>query len=259
MYDDEGLMKGSARSKWPSLGIYPWSKVLTLGNANGLVISKDQRGLLIRMYRNFDIAYVNGFVLGTPKFYIIDMNSVSHITVTQQSSISLPCMYIITLRPRQNGRHFADDTFKRIFLIENVRISIEISLKFVPKGDKPLSEPIMVRLLTHICVTRPQWVIQSSVSRLIAYKLLDRPDGFIEIGERQRDVWIASFKISCIGISKCTKPMGMPMDGMDYQLYSHQISFFLFLPLSLFIATKFHGYDRKSIKNSWGYFYKQSS
>ena len=39
-----------------------------------------------------------------------------------------------TLRPRQNGRRFADDTFKRIFLNENVRISIKISLKFVPKG-----------------------------------------------------------------------------------------------------------------------------
>ena len=25
-----------------------------------------------------------------------------------------------TLRPRQNGRHFSDDTFKRIFLNENV-------------------------------------------------------------------------------------------------------------------------------------------
>ena len=87
-----------------------------------------------------------------------------------------------TLRPRQNGRRFADDTFKRIFLDENVRISIKISLKFVPKGpinnnpalvqimawrrsgDKPLSEPIMVSLLTHICVTRPQWVNTSSVA-----------------------------------------------------------------------------------------------
>ena len=82
--------------------------------------------------------------------------------------------YINTLRPRQNGRHFADDIFKCIFLNENVRISIKISLKFVPKdpinnipalvqimawhrpGDKPLSEPMMVTLLTHICVTRPQ-------------------------------------------------------------------------------------------------------
>ena len=81
-----------------------------------------------------------------------------------------------TVKPRQDGRRFADDTFKRIFLNENVRISIKISLKSVPKGpinnipelvqimawrrssDKPLSEPMMVSSPTHICVTRPQWV-----------------------------------------------------------------------------------------------------
>ena len=39
-----------------------------------------------------------------------------------------------TLRPIQNGRHYADDTFKRISLKEIVRISIKISLKFVPKS-----------------------------------------------------------------------------------------------------------------------------
>ena len=39
-----------------------------------------------------------------------------------------------TLRPRQNGRHFADDICKCFFLNENVWISIKISLKFVPKG-----------------------------------------------------------------------------------------------------------------------------
>ena len=79
-----------------------------------------------------------------------------------------------TLRPRQNGRHFTDDMFK--YLNKNVWISIKISLNFVPKdpinnnsplvqimawcrpGNKPLSEPMMVSLLTHICVTRPQWV-----------------------------------------------------------------------------------------------------
>ena len=81
-----------------------------------------------------------------------------------------------TLRPRQNGRHFPDDIYKWIFLNENVWISIKISLKFVPwgpinnistlvqimawrqPGDKPLSKPMMVSLLTHICVTWPQWV-----------------------------------------------------------------------------------------------------
>ena len=85
------------------------------------------------------------------------------------------CQSINTLRPRRNGWHFAEDIFKCIFLNENTSILIDISLKFVPEGrinnmlalvqimawrrlgDKPLSEPMMVSLLTHICVTRPQW------------------------------------------------------------------------------------------------------
>ena len=39
---------------------------------------------------------------------------------------------INSLRLRQNGCQFPDDTFKRIFLTENVMISIKILLKFVP-------------------------------------------------------------------------------------------------------------------------------
>ena len=42
---------------------------------------------------------------------------------------------INTLRLRQNGSPFSDDTLKCIFLNENVIISIEISLKFDPKGQ----------------------------------------------------------------------------------------------------------------------------
>ena len=81
-----------------------------------------------------------------------------------------------TLRPRQNVQHFTGDIFKCIFFNENTSISIIISLKFAPRGpfnnipalvqimawcgpgDKPLSEPMMIILLTHICITRPQWV-----------------------------------------------------------------------------------------------------
>ena len=92
-------------------------------------------------------------------------------------------IWINTLRPRQNGRYFADDIFKCIFLNENVWISIKISLKFVPRGpinnipslvqimawrrsgDKPLSETMMVSLTTHICVTRLQWVKMTSHER----------------------------------------------------------------------------------------------
>ena len=39
------------------------------------------------------------------------------------------------LPPEQNGRHFADAIFKRIFVNENVWISIQCSPKFVPKGS----------------------------------------------------------------------------------------------------------------------------
>ena len=38
------------------------------------------------------------------------------------------------MRPQQDGRHFSNDIFKCIFLNENVKILIEILLKFLPKG-----------------------------------------------------------------------------------------------------------------------------
>ena len=81
-----------------------------------------------------------------------------------------------TLRPRQDGRHFQttfSDGFSWMKLYE---FRTKISLKFVPSGpinnipalfqimawcrsgDMTLSEPMMVSLLTHICITRPQWV-----------------------------------------------------------------------------------------------------
>ena len=104
---------------------------------------------------------------------------------------------INSLRPRPNRRHFADDIFKCIFENENEWIWPRISLKFVPKvrinnipalvqimawrrpGDKPLSEPMMVRLPTHIRVTRPQWVMLSpwyylnNTSKIWSYRSLD--------------------------------------------------------------------------------------
>ena len=91
-------------------------------------------------------------------------------------------LFVNTLRSRQDGRHSADDIFKWIFLNESVWISINFSLEFVPKGqinhipalvqimacrrpgDKPLSEPMMASLLTHIYVTRPQWVNATGLS-----------------------------------------------------------------------------------------------
>ena len=79
----------------------------------------------------------------------------------------VPVLAINSLRQRLNRHPFADDIFKCIFLPENEWILPRISLKFLPKvrinnmpalvqimawcrpGDKPLSEPMMVSLLTH--------------------------------------------------------------------------------------------------------------
>ena len=72
-------------------------------------------------------------------------------------------LWFNTLRPGQDGCHFPDDIFKCIFLNENVWIFITISQKFVPKGWINNIPALVLNqwwssLLTHICVTRPQWV-----------------------------------------------------------------------------------------------------
>ena len=86
-----------------------------------------------------------------------------HVFKEFQLSWVQMALVLNTLRPRQNGRFFADDIFKGIFVNENVWTLIKISPKFVPEGlinnipalvqimawrwlgDKPLSEAMMVR------------------------------------------------------------------------------------------------------------------
>ena len=128
--------------------------------------------ILIRTHNHIS----SGYILS---FHLIFISLNTHHSIVPCSLIFVIPSYHIsfnTLRSRQNGRYFADDIFKCILLNENVWIPIKISLKFVPKGpinnnpalvqimawcrpgDKPLSEPMVVSLLTQICVTRPQWV-----------------------------------------------------------------------------------------------------
>ena len=110
--------------------------------------------------------------------WIFRQNKASLLCISRCNRMNISRIYCLsnTLRPRRDGRHFPDDLFICIFLNENEWHSIKISLKFVPKlpinniptlvqimawcqpGDKPLSEPMMVVLPTHICVTRPQWI-----------------------------------------------------------------------------------------------------
>ena len=89
---------------------------------------------------------------------------------------------------RRKDHHHFPDMFKCIFVKENIWITIKISRKFDSKGsinnipasvqimawhwsgDKPLSGPILVSLLTHICTTRPVWV---NLSQLVGSGMHD--------------------------------------------------------------------------------------
>ena len=87
------------------------------------------------------------------------------------------CSVALTHWGRDKMAAISQTTFQNgFFFNENVYISITFSLNFVPRvpinnipalvqimawrrsGDKPLSEPMIASLPTHICVTRPQWV-----------------------------------------------------------------------------------------------------
>ena len=71
-------------------------------------------------------------------------------------------------------------------------------------GTKPLSEPIMVSLLTHICVTRPQLVKPDDISVLVNTSIyqneLDDPNRtkFLQRWIRNINLWefspLVSFK-----------------------------------------------------------------
>ena len=98
--------------------------------------------------------------------YINTLKRILHV-----ASLIMVLLYVNTLIPRQNRRQFPDDILKCILLNENIFVLFKISLKFLPKGpihnipamvqimawyrpgDKPLSEPKIVSLLTHICLT----------------------------------------------------------------------------------------------------------
>ena len=85
----------------------------------------------------------------------------------------MACSWKQHIEAETNGRNFADDIFKCISLNENFWIPIKISLKFVPKGpinnilamvqitawcrpgDKPLSEPMLLFLLTYMRHSAP--------------------------------------------------------------------------------------------------------
>ena len=90
---------------------------------------------------------------------------------------SCKILEINPLRTRQNECHFANDVSKWIFLNENYEFRLNFqwslflraqstillhwfkcSLVWCRRDDKPLSGPLTIILVTHVCVTRSQWV-----------------------------------------------------------------------------------------------------
>ena len=125
--------------------------------------------------------FVDITLLYVPPVYYVYYGQLCWIKLSESESESSLLVYN-TLRPWQNGCQFPDDIFKCITLKENVCISMTFSLKFPEgrinnilallqimawcrPGNKPLSEPTMISLLTYICITRPQWVNSLSPGR----------------------------------------------------------------------------------------------
>ena len=118
---------------------------------------------------------------------------------------------------------------------------IKISLKFVPKGpisnipalvqimawhwpgNKPLSEPMMVRLLTYICVTWPQWV-----------KAIQHIQGYFQVSWHKFLCCSMSWSIKCLvdtnsaasqQISTCSSNVSTPSSsGSSRRCAWHQTS-----------------------------------
>ena len=121
--------------------------------------------------RNRVRRHLGVFSAAAPLLALITYFGLSQVSDPDNYSLVWDWGYFLcinTLRLQQNGCHFADDLFNRIFLNKNVWISLKISLKSVPKGpianipalvqimawcrpgDKPLSEPMKVSLTTYI-------------------------------------------------------------------------------------------------------------
>ena len=183
--------KGSLLTYWDRVTHVCVSKLTTIGSRRQVIIWANARVWLIR---TLEIGFSEilpwaDFIHSRKCIWRCRLRNGGNVSVPMFSDVASMMNYIligyghvtpwaiITLRPRQNGRHFANDIFKSIFINENAWFPIKISLKLVPwglinnipalvrimawrrPGDKPLSEPMMVRLSTHICVARPHWVI----------------------------------------------------------------------------------------------------
>ena len=130
--------------------------------------------LATQIFDSFIALFPQNFIF-FPKFARHLFSKFLSFPKVSQAAISAIASKCRSLRPRHTVCLSADGIFACIFLNESVWILMNISLKFVSKGPinnvslvqilvwyfpgyKPLSEPMLVSLLAHIYITRPQWV-----------------------------------------------------------------------------------------------------
>ena len=109
--------------------------------------------------------------------------------------------------PRQNGRHFADDIFKRIFLNEKVSILIRISVKFVPKGSRVPTGPYFREKSLFSIVALP------ALEKSLLLNIFDRSPGKVLIFNRCVKTWMINIVLRKLRFSKCC--------GNDVELFGN--------------------------------------
>ena len=182
---EKGLLAGTkdALYGWVyTLSQISFSKVLANGRRHYIVYITSAIGYSLAKVQNIlpNLPFAQRRKHVLCKRLNILLEAMEYPVQTRSIPFSLMPCFLNTLRPRQNGRRLADNICERIFLNGNILISINISLNVVPRGqinnipalvqiiawrgtgDKLLSEPMLIILLTHICVTRPQWVKSES-------------------------------------------------------------------------------------------------
>ena len=98
-------------SRIPVTCLYQWNHWTTHYNTGIHSIASRTRGSVVGSWRLRSVYQCCGY-----RYTCADM-------ITHKSRVTLT-----TVRPEQNGRYFPNDIFKRIFLKENINITIQISL-----------------------------------------------------------------------------------------------------------------------------------
>ena len=96
-----------------------------------IIVSRFRWRRNFRWFFNADIE-LNCEMCPAVYFYHIMKQLIVFYSIKKHTDFTIS---INTLRPRQNGRHIAEDIFKCIFVNKNVRSPIKFSLKSVPKAQ----------------------------------------------------------------------------------------------------------------------------